>query len=114
MNRADAIDGAIAQLLEAFAEESACSRSVTRLLADADQRLALMEANCAEAIEQAVAMSEDRGRLLERQWVLDLVGMLLDGLQEGAGVVALQSLRRMVEEGPLRQDGPTMQIDAND
>lgn len=46
-----------------------------------------------------MATAEHRGRLLERQWVLGLIGMMVDGLREGAGIATLQSLRRMVEGG---------------
>jgi hypothetical protein len=108
----EAIDAALEQLLQAVAEETAGHRSATQLLADAEARLARMEADCAEAIEQCCRLAEDRiaadrqeaeqrGQLVERNWTLGLIGMMLEGLQEsGAAAVSLQSLRRMVEEGP--------------
>ena len=108
----EAIDVALEQLLQAVAEETAGHRSATQLLADAEARLARMEADCAEAIEQCCRLAEDRiaadrqeaeqrGQLVERNWTLGLIGMMLEGLQEsGAAAVLPQSLRRMVEEGP--------------
>lgn len=109
----EAIDTALEQLLQAVAEETAGHRSTSQLLADAEARLAQMEADCAEAIEQCCRLAEDRiaadrqeaergGQLIERNWTLGLIDLLLEGLQEsGAAAATLQSLRLMVEEGPI-------------
>jgi hypothetical protein len=118
----EAIDAALEQLLQAVAEETAGHRSATQLLADAEARLAQMEADCAEAIEQRCRMAEDRiaadrqaaeerGQLIERTWVLGLIGLMLEGLQEGgAAAASLQSLRRMVEEGPIKIGVPGSEL----
>jgi hypothetical protein len=104
---ADVIDEALEQLLEGVAEE-------TRIRRAAEERMDQMERDCAEAMLQACALaerriaadreaSEQRGHQMEREWVLGLIGMLLDELQDGGGgAAALQSLRRMVEQGPIR------------
>jgi hypothetical protein len=109
----EAIDAALGQLLQAVAEETAGHRSATQLLADAEAASAQMEADCAEAIEQCCRLAENRiaadrqeaeqrGQLVERNWTLGLIGLMLEGLQEGgAAAASLQSLRRMVEEGPI-------------
>jgi hypothetical protein len=114
----EAIDAALEQLLQAVAEETAGHRSATQLLADAEARLVRMEADCAEAIEQCCRMAEDRiaadrqaseerGQLIERNWTLGLIGLMLEGLQDGgAAAASLQSLRRMVEEGPIEITAP--------
>jgi hypothetical protein len=39
--------------------------------------------------------------MLERTWTLGLVELLLEGLDGGAGVAVLESLRRMLEQGPI-------------
>jgi hypothetical protein len=118
----DAIDAALEQLLQAVAEESAGHRSAVQLLADAEARLAQMEADCAEAIEQCCILAEDRiaadrqaaeerGQLIERTWVLGLIGLMLEGLQEnGAAAASLQSLQRMVEEGPIEIGVPGSEL----
>ena len=104
---ADMIDEALEQLLEGVAEEA-------RLRRAAEERMDQMERDCAEAMLEGCALaerriaadreaSEQRGHLAEREWVLGLIGMLLDELQQGGGgAAALQSLRRMVEQGPIR------------
>ena len=104
---ADLIDEALGQLLEGVAEEGRRRRA-------AEERMDQMERDCAEAMQQACALaerriaadreaSEQRGHLAEREWVLGLIGMLLDELPETGGAAAgLQSLRRMVEQGPIR------------
>jgi type VI protein secretion system component VasK len=118
----EALDAALEQLLQAVAEETAGHRSAKQLLADAEARLAQMEADCAEAIEQYCRLAEDRiaadrlaaekrGRLAERTWVLGLIGLMLEGLQEGgAAAASLQSLRRMVEEGPIKIGVPCSEL----
>ena len=119
---AEAIDAALEQLLQAVAEETAGHRSTTQLLAAAEARLAQMEADCAEAIEQCCRMAEDRiaadrqeaerrGQLIERTWTLGLIGLMLEGLQEGgAAAASLQSLRRMVQEGPIEIGVPGSEL----
>jgi hypothetical protein len=113
----EAIDAALEQLLQAVAEETAGHRSATQLLADAEARLAQMEADCAEAFEQCCLLAEnriaadrqaaeERGQLIERTWVLGLIGMMLEGLQGGAAAAALQSLQLMVEQGPIEITAP--------
>jgi hypothetical protein len=114
----EAIDAALEQLLQAIAAETAGHRSLTQLLADAEARLDQMEADCAEAIEACCTLAEDRiaadrqaseqrGQLIERTWVLGLIALMLEGLQsDGATVPVLQSLRRMVEEGPIEPGLP--------
>jgi len=114
----EAIDAALEQLLQAIAAETAGHRSLTQLLADAEARLDQMEADCAEAIEACCTLAEDRiaadrqsseqrGQLIERTWVLGLIALMLEGLQsDGATVPVLQSLRRMVEEGPIEPGVP--------
>jgi len=114
----EAIGAALEQLLQAIAAETAGHRSLTQLLADAEARLDQMEADCAEAIEACCILAEDRiaadrqaseqrGQLIERTWVLGLIALMLEGLQsDGATVSVLQSLRRMVEEGPIEPGVP--------
>jgi hypothetical protein len=98
----DAIDAALEQLLRGVAEETSRRRA-------AEERMEAMERDCAEAMQQACALAEhriaadrqeaeQRGRMLERTWTLGLVEMLLEG---GAGVAVLESLRRMLEQGPI-------------
>ena len=117
----EAIDAALEQLLQAIAAERAGHRSLTQLLADAEARLALMEADCAEAIEQCCRMAEDRiaadrqaaeqrGQLIERTWGLGLIALILEGLQDGGATASLQSLRRMVEEGPIEIGVPGSEL----
>jgi hypothetical protein len=100
------IDEAIDQLLQGVAAETARRRK-------AEERMDQMERDCAKAIEQACALAENtiaankqeadrRGRLQERTWTLGLIHLVLEGLQEnGAAAASLQSLKRMVEEGPI-------------
>jgi len=101
----DVIDAALEQLLRGVAEETSRRRA-------AEDRMDAMERDCAEAMQQACALAEHRiaadrqeaehrGRMLERTWTLGLVEMLLEGLDGGAGVAVLQSLRRMLEQGPI-------------
>jgi hypothetical protein len=101
----DVIDAALEQLLRGVAEETSRRRA-------AEERMDAMERDCAEAMQQACALAEhrivadrkeaeQRGRMLERTWALGLVQMLLEGLDGGAGVAALESLRRMLEQGPI-------------
>ena len=118
---ADIIDAAIEQLLRGVAEEATRRREAEELTAAADERAAAaeermnqMERDCADAMMQSCALAENRiaadrqaaeqrGQLIERTWVLGLIGLMLEGLQEsGAAAVSLQSLRRMVEEGPIK------------
>lgn len=118
----EAIDAALEQLLQAVAEETASHRSTTQLLAAAEARLTQMEADCAEAIEQCCRMAEDRiaadrqeaerrGQLVERTWTLGLIGLMLEGLQEGgAAAASLGSLRRMVAEGPIEIGVPGSEL----
>jgi hypothetical protein len=126
---ADIIDGAIEQLLRGVAEEAARRREAEGLMAAAEERAAAavermdqMELDCAEAIEQCCRMAEDRiaadrqaaekrGQLIERTWVLGLIGLMLEGLQGGgAAAASLQSLRRMVEEGPIEIGVPGSEL----
>jgi hypothetical protein len=123
------IDAAIEQLLRGVAEETTCRREAEELTAAAEgraaaaaERMAQMEADCAEAIEQCCILAEnriaadrqaaeERGKLIERTWVLGLIGMMLDGLQGGGATAAsLQSLRRMVEEGPIEIGVPGSEL----
>jgi hypothetical protein len=92
--------------------------ALAQQLSETEARLAQMEADCAEAIEQCCRIAEDRiaadrqsaeqrGQLIERTWTLGLIGLVLEGLQdEGAAAASLQSLRRMVEEGPIQIEPP--------
>jgi len=117
---ADIIDAAIEQLLRGVAEEATRRREAEELMAAADERAAAavermdqMERDCADAMLQSCALAENRiaadrqaaeqrGQLIERTWVLGLIGLMLEGLQEGgAAAAALQSLQRMVQEGPI-------------
>jgi len=99
------IDAALEQLLRGVAEETSRRRA-------AEERMDAMERDCAEAMQQACALAEhriaadrqeaeQRGRMLERTWTLGLVELLLEGLDGGAGVAVLESLRRMLEQGPI-------------
>jgi hypothetical protein len=122
---ADIIDGAIEQLLRGVAEEAARRREAEGLMAAAEDRAAAaedrmdqMERDCADAMMQSCMLAEnriaadrqaaeERGQLIERTWVLGLIGLLLEGLQDGgAAAASLQSLRRMVEEGPIEITAP--------
>jgi hypothetical protein len=116
---AEIIDGAIEQLLRGVAEEATRRRQAEDLMAAADERAAAavermdqMERDCAKAMMQSCALAErriaadrqaaeERGQLIERTWVLGLIGLMLEGLQDGGAAASLQSLRRMVEEGPI-------------
>jgi hypothetical protein len=102
---ADVIDAALEQLLRGVAKETSLRRA-------AENRMDARERDCAEAMQQACALAEhwiaadrqeaeQRGRMLERTWTLGLVEMLLEGLDGGAGVAVLQSLMRMLEQGPI-------------
>jgi len=122
---AEIIDGAIEQLLLGVAEEASRRRVAEERMAAADERAAAavermdqMERDCADAMMQSCALAErriaadrqaaeERGQLIERTWVLGLIGMMLDGLQEGgAAAASLQSLQRMVQEGPIEIGSP--------
>jgi hypothetical protein len=122
---ADIIDGAIEQLLRGVAEEAARRREAEGLMAAAEdrataaeERMDRMERDCAAAMMDACTLAEnriaadrqaaeERGQLIERTWVLGLIGLMLEGLQEsGAAAASLQSLRRMVEEGPIEITAP--------
>jgi hypothetical protein len=119
---ADIIDAAIDQLLRGVAEEASRRRVAEERAAAAVERMDQMELDCAEAIEQCCRMAEDRiaadrqaaeerGQLIERTWVLGLIGMMLEGLQDGgAAAASLQSLRRMVEEGPIEIGVPGSEL----
>jgi hypothetical protein len=113
---ADQIDEALEQLLRGVAEESAHRRAAEQQAADAVERMNQMERDCAKAMLQTCALAENRigadreeaeqrGRLVERVWVQGLIDLVLNGLQEqGAAAASLQSLRRMVEQGPIKID----------
>jgi hypothetical protein len=122
---AEIIDAAIEQLLRGVAEEATRRREAEELMAAAEERAAAaeermnqMERDCADAMMQTCALAENRiaadrqaaekqGQLIERTWVLGLIGMMLDGFQErGAAAASLQSLQRMVEEGPIEITAP--------
>jgi hypothetical protein len=122
---AEIIDAAIEQLLRGVAEEAARRREAEGLMAAAEDRAAAaeermnqMERDCADAMLQSCTLAEsriaadrqaaeERGQMIERTWVLGLIGMMLEGLQEsGAAAASLQSLRRMVEEGPIEIGAP--------
>jgi len=122
---AEIIDAAIEQLLRGVAEEATRRRDAEELMAAAEERAAAaeermnqMERDCADAMLQSCSLAEnriaadrqaaeERGQLIERTWVLGLIGMMLDGLQDGGGGAAsLQSLQRMVEEGPIEITAP--------
>jgi hypothetical protein len=117
---AEIIDAAIEQLLRGVAEEATRRREAEERMAAADERAAAavermdqMERDCADAMMQSCTQAEnriaadrqaaeERGQLVERNWTLGLIGLMLEGLQEsGAAAASLQSLRRMVEEGPI-------------
>jgi septation ring formation regulator EzrA len=107
------IDAALGELTNAIAAQAVAHDALAQQLSETEARLAQMEADCAEAIEQCCRLAEDRiaadrqaaeqrGQLIERTWTLGLIGLVLEGLQdEGAAAASLQSLRRMVEEGPI-------------
>jgi hypothetical protein len=113
---ADQIDEGLEQLLRGVAEEAAHRRAAEQQASDAVERMNQMERDCAEAMLQACALAENRigadrqeaeqrGRLVERAWVQGLIDLVLNGLQEqGAAAASLQSLRRMVEQGPIEID----------
>jgi hypothetical protein len=126
---ADIIDAAIEQLLRGVAEEATRRREAEELTAAADERAAAaeermnqMERDCADAMLQSCALAENRiaadrqaaeqrGQLIERTWVLGLIGLMLEGLQEGgAAAAALQSLQRMVQEGPIEIGVPGSEL----
>lgn len=117
---AEIIDAAIEQLLRGVAEEATRRREAEELMAAADERAAAavermdqMERDCADAMMQSCTLAEnriaadrqaaeERGQQIERTWVLGLIGLMLEGLQDGgAAAASLQSLQRMVEEGPI-------------
>jgi hypothetical protein len=109
---AQVIDEAIEQLLRGVAEETSRRRAAEERADEAEKRLAQMQSDCAEAIEQCCRIAEDRiaadrqaaerrGQLIERTWTLGLVGLVLEGLEEGADAATIRSLQRMVEEGPI-------------
>ncbi|MBU6251209.1 MAG: hypothetical protein KGO47_08600 [Cyanobacteria bacterium REEB417] len=99
-------------LLASLAADTERHQTMEQRLADAEQRLIAMERDAAEAMEQLQLSAEPRlqaeretahqqGRLVERDWVLGLIGHLLDGLiGEGTNSQALRTLRSMVEVGP--------------
>ena len=113
MSTTQSIDAALGELTNAVAAQAVAHDALAQLLSEAEARLIQMEADCAEAIEQCCRIAEDRiaadrqaaeqrGQLIERTWTLGLIGLVLEGLQdEGAAAASLQSLRRMVEEGPI-------------
>ena len=113
MSTTQAIDAALGELSNAIAAQAVAHDSLVQQLSEAEARLIQMQADCAEAIEQCCRIAEDRiaadrqaaeqrGQLIERTWTLGLIGLVLEGLQdEGAAAASLQSLRRMVEEGPI-------------
>jgi hypothetical protein len=112
MSPTETIDAALGELTNAIAAQAVTHDGLTQQLAENEARLVRMEADCAEAIEQCCRIAEDRiaadrqaaeqrGQLIERTWVLGLIGLVLEGLEEGAAAASLQSLRRMVEEGPI-------------
>jgi hypothetical protein len=109
---AEAIDAAWEGLASAIAAQATDCNAMVLQLGAAEEQLAQMQADCAEAIEQCCRIAEDRiagdrqaaeqrGQLIERTWTLGLIGLMLDGLEEGAAAASLRSLRRMVEEGPI-------------
>jgi hypothetical protein len=117
---AEIIDGAIEQLLRGVAEEATRRREAEERMAAADERAAAavermdqMERDCADAMMQSCILAEnriaadrqaaeERGQLIERTWVLGLIGLMLEGFQDGgAAAASLESLLRMVEEGPI-------------
>jgi len=111
----ETIDAALGELTNAIAAQAVAHDGLTQQLTEAEARLAQMEADCAEAIEQCCRIAEDRiaadrqaaeqrGQLIERTWTLGLIGLVLEGLEEGSAATSLQSLRRMVEEGPIQVD----------
>jgi len=122
---AEIIDAAIEQLLRGVAEEATRRREAEELMAAADkrataavERMNQMERDCADAMMQSCVLAEnriaadrqaaeERGQLIERTWVLGLIGLMLEGLQDGgAAAASLQSLQRMVEEGPIEITAP--------
>jgi len=122
---AEIIDAAIEQLLRGVAEEATRRREAEELMAAAEERAAAaeermdqMERDCADAMMQSCTLAErriaadrqaaeERGQLIERTWVLGLIGLMLEGLQDcGAAAASLQSLQRMVEEGPIEITAP--------
>jgi hydrogenase maturation factor len=119
---AEAIDAAWEGLANAIAAQATdCDAMVLQLTA-AEERLAQMQADCAEAIEQCCTLAEkhiaaerraaeQRGQLIERTWVLGLVGLMLDGLEEGAAAASLQSLQRMVEEEPIKTTAAVVTVE---
>jgi hypothetical protein len=112
MSSTESIDAALGELTNAIAAQVVAHEGLTQQLAEAEARLVQMEADCAEVIEQCCRIAEDRiaadrqaaeqrGQLIERTWTLGLIGLLLEGLEEGAAAASLGSLQRMVEEGPI-------------
>jgi hypothetical protein len=109
---AEAVDAAWEGLANAIAAQATDYDAMALQLGAAVERMDQMQSDCAEAIEQCCALAErniaaerqaavEQGQLIERTWVLGLIGLLLHGLQEGAAAASLQSLRRMIEEGPI-------------
>jgi len=117
----ETIDAALGELTNAIAAQAVAHDGLTQQLTEAEARLAQMEADCAEAIEQCCRIAEDRiaadrqaaeqrGQLIERTWTLGLIGLVLEGLEEGSAATSLQSLRRMVEEGPIEIGVPASEL----
>jgi hypothetical protein len=120
-SHAEAIDAAWEGLANAIATQATDCDAMALQLGAAVERMDQMQADCAEAIEQCCRIAEDRiaadrqaaeqrGQLIERTWVLGLIGLMLDGLKEGAAAALLQSLRRMVEEGPIEIGVPASEL----
>ena len=118
----EAIDAAMGALTNAIAAQAVAHDAQLRQLAKAEARLAQMEADCAEAIQQGCVLAESqiaadrqaaeqRGQLIERTWTLGLLRLVLEGLQDGgAAAASLQSLQRMVEEGPIEIGVPGSEL----
>jgi hypothetical protein len=104
-----AIDEALDPLLEALGASAAHQRALEQRLAEAERQLAgaaeamiAVQIRAEERLEAERSQLLQRGRLLERGWVCDLIAAQLEesGWRESSGRRALRQLRERVQEGP--------------
>jgi lipopolysaccharide biosynthesis regulator YciM len=117
----EAVNAAWEGPAKAIAAQASDYDAMAHQLAAAVERMNEMQADCAEAIEQCCTLAENRiaadrqaaeqrGQLIERTLVLGLIGLVLNGLEEGDAAASLRSLRRMVEEAPIEIGSPASEL----